>query len=295
MNGVITTILNGQLERNGLSRFTQTNANLMVNGLLVDLRFTVPISYTDKWNFTKYLYLNLTKRIGSGDGGSVALLNNVRVYDLLSYSDSVAGVSMMSTTFTEGEEVRISGYFDLGFFAMESRDALEISLNVSDNSMLPANSVKFEVSSVFDRVQVPVYKVYQSAKPTGADQPYKNVLGLYYIGEGQNNTFSVTDQIGNKNVNIDSAIALSNARGQFEFFTDFGEVYKDTFDVSQDLSFRCPTEKEDVSILVVQYAFYPNETLKSLNDVVATRNSLLEKIRNSDELKSEYLEELGII
>ena len=67
MNGVITTILNGQLERNGLSRFTQTNANLMVNGLLVDLRFTVPTSYTDKWDFTKYLYLNLTKRIGSGD------------------------------------------------------------------------------------------------------------------------------------------------------------------------------------------------------------------------------------
>lgn len=295
MNGVITTILNGQLEKNGLSRFTQTNANLMVNGLLIDLRFEVPESYNDGWNFTKQLYLNLTKRIGSGDGGSVALLNNVRVYDLLSYSDSVAGVSMMSTDFTKGEEVRISGYFDLGFFAMESRDALEISLNVSDNSKLPSNAVLFEISSVFDSVQVPCYRVYQSAKPTGADQPYKNVLGLYYIGEGQNNTFSVTDQIGNKNVNIDSAIALSNARGQFEFFTDFGEVYKDTFDLSQDLSFRCPTDKDDVSILVVQYAFYPNETVKSLNDVVATKGALIEKIRNSDELKYKYLEELGIV
>ena len=293
-SSVITTVLNGQLTQGGLSRFTQTNANLSVNGLLVDLSFQVPLNYKGKWGFTKEVYVNLTKRIGSGDGGSVALLNNVRLYDLLAYSDYVAGVSMESTDFTEETKARISGYVDLGFFVMNSRDALEVSLNVADNSKLPENPVNFELSTVFDNVQVPNYKVYQSTLPTGADQPYKDVLSLFYVGEGQNADVSITDFEGNKSVNINSAIALSNARGEFEFFTDFGEVYKDSFDLSQDLSFRCPI-KEDVSILVKSMAFYPNETYEGLGDVLADRNAMLEKIKNSDKQKYQYLKDLGIV
>jgi hypothetical protein len=294
MNGVITTILNGQLKKDGLSRFTQTNANLMVNGLMVDLSFVVPAGYSDDWDFTKYCYVNLTKRIGAGDGGSVALLNNVRLFDLLCYSDFIAGVSMSGTKFEEGELVRISGYVDLGFFVMSSRDALEVSLNISDISKMPSNSVNFEISSVFDKVEVPNYIVYQSSLPTGADQPYKDVLSLYYIGKGQNADVSVTDQTGNKNININSAIALSNSRGEFEFFTDFGELYHDVFELSQDLSFRCPLSQNDVSLLVKSYAFYPQETVDGLADMVASRDSLLEKIKNNDKQKYQYLQDLGI-
>ena len=294
MNGTITSLINGVIQKNGAqNRYNQTSANLSVNGFLFDVEFTVPASYTGKWDFLKDVYVNITKRIGSGNGGAVALLSNVALYDILSYSDFVAGVSMVSTTFTEGEKARISGYADTGFFQMTSRDALEVTVNVGSKTNFPSTDVVFEISAVFDKVQATEYKCYQSAKATGADQPYKNVLGIYYIGDGVNADVVVTDEIGVKAVNVKSAIALSNAQGRFEFFTDFGEVYKDQFGISQDLSMRVPNNANP-SILVVSYAFYPEETVQALDDTLAQRESLLTKIKNNEPDKYLYLKALGI-
>ena len=114
MNGTITTLLNGVVTKSGAqNRYTQTNANLSVNGFLVDISFTVPASYTGKWNFLKDWYVNITKRIGAGNGGSVALLSNVSLFDILSYSDFIAGVSMKGTDFTQSAIAHISGYADI--------------------------------------------------------------------------------------------------------------------------------------------------------------------------------------
>lgn len=295
MNGTITSLINGVIQKNGAqNRYTQTSANLSVNGFLFSVEFTVPASYTDKWDFLKDVFVNITKRIGSGNGGAVALLSNVSLYDILSYSDFVAGVSMVSTTFTEGQKAKISGYADCGYFAMTSRDALEVTVNVGAKTYFPSTDVAFEISAVFDKVQATEYKCYQSAKATGADQPYKNVLGVYYIGEGVNADVVVTDEIGVKAVNVNSAIALSNAQGRFEFFTNFGEVYKDQFGLSQDLSMRVPNNNSP-SILIVSYSFYPDETIQSLDDTMATRDSLLTKIKNNEPEKYLYLKAIGVV
>ena len=122
MNGNITTILNGVITSGGTqNRFTQTNANLSVNGFLFDVSFVMPSGYTGKWDFLKDIYVNITKRIGMGNGGAVALLSNVSLYDAMSYSDCEAGVSMSGTDFTAGNTCRISGYLDTGYFGMTSR------------------------------------------------------------------------------------------------------------------------------------------------------------------------------
>ena len=294
MNGTITSLLNAVIEKTGSqNRFNQTSANLSVNGFLFSVKFEVPASYTDKWDFLKDLYVNVTKRIGSGNGGAVALLSNVSLYDILSYSDYVAGVSMNSTTFTQGEIAEISGYADCGFFTMSSRDALEVTVNVSDRTYLPSNDVSLEISAVFNNVMKTLYKTYQSASPTGADQPYKNVLSVYYIGAGVNADVVTQDEIGPKAVNIESAIALSNAIGRFEFFTDFGEVYKDQFGISQDISLRVPTTGSP-SLLIVSYSFYPEETVNSLSDMMASKNALLTKIKNNEPDKYLYLKAIGV-
>ena len=295
MNCNITTVLNGVIQNGGTqNRYTSTSANLSVNGLLADFSFTVPNGYTNKWDFLKDVFVTVTKRIGSGNGGAVALLSNVSMYDLMSYSDYVAGVSMEGTDFTAGNDVRISGYLELGYFAMTSRDALEVTLNVSDRTNFPSADVNFELSTCFDKVEVTRYLCYQSASPTGADQPYKNVLQIAYIGTGQNADFVVNDQIGNKSVNINSAIAQSNARGRFEFFTNFGMVYEEQFGLSQDLSMRCPTTNSP-SLFIVTYAFYPEETVDALKEAEATRESLIESIKNNDPDKYKYLMTLGLV
>lgn len=295
MNGTITTLLNCAVSKTGAqNRFNQTSANLAVNGFLFDVKFTVPSGYAGKWDFLKDFYVNITKRIGAGNGGAVALLSNVSLYDILSYSDYIAGVSMNSTSFTSGEEVRISGYADCGYFSMTSRDALEVTLNIGSKSNMPSADVLIEISAVFDKIQATEYKCYQSCKATGADQPYKNVLSIFYIGDGVNADATVTDEIGVKSVNINSAIAMSNAEGRFEFFTKFGEIYKDQFGLSQDLSMRVPNNANP-SILVVTYNFYPEETIKAIDDTIATRKALVEKIKNNEPDKYLYLVAIGAV
>lgn len=295
MNGNITPILNGVIANGGAqNRFTQTNANLSVNGFLADIQFTMPSGYTGKWNFLKDIYVTITKRIGSGNGGAVALLSNVSLYDFMSYSDFKAGVSMHGTDFTANSVCRISGYLNIGYFGMSSRDALEITLNVADRTNFPAADVTFEISACFDKVMSTMYICYQSSKATGADQPYKNVIEVAYVGTGVNADFVANDQIGTKSVNINSAVALSNATGQFEFFTDFAIVYQEQFGLSQDLSMRCPTTNNP-SLLIVTYSFYPEETVDSLKEAEATRNSLITDIRNNDVEKYKYLLALGMV
>ena len=295
MNGNISPILTGTILNGGTqNRWTQVNANLAVNGFLADFKFTMPSGYTGKWNFLKDIYVNITKRIGSGNGGAVALLSNVSIYSLMSESDYVAGVSMQGTDFTANNICRISGYLDIGYFAMSSRDALEITLNVADRTNFPLADVSFEFSACFSQVQATLYKCYQSTKSTGADQPYKNVLKVAYIGTGVNADAVVNDQIGNKSVNINSAIAMSNAVGRFEFFTNYGLIYEEQFGLSQDLSLRVPTTNNP-ELLVVTYAFFPEETETSINDTIAQRNALIEQIKNNDSEKYTYLEELGLV
>ena len=295
MNGTITSLLNAVVQKTGAqNRYTQTSANLAVNGFLFSAKFTVPASYTGKWDFLKEIYVNITKRIGSGNGGAVALCSNVSLYDILSYSDYVAGVSMSSSVFTEGEEVRIAGYADIGYFSMTSRDALEVTVNVGSKSTMPSSDVALEISAVFNQVMKTQYKCYQSAKATGADQPYKNVLSIYYIGAGLNADVVVNDEIGTKAVNINSAIDMSNAIGRFEFFTDFGEVYHDQFGLSQDCSMRVPNTNNP-SVLIVTYSFYPEETVNSLTETIVQRNALVEKIKNNEPDKYQYLKAIGAI
>lgn len=293
MSGLIQPILVGQVTPTGSSRFTQTSANLSVNGVLLDVSFVVPASYTTKWDFLKKVYLNVTLRLGSGNGGAVALISDVPLYSALSKSDFDAGVSMNSTSFVEGSVARVSGYLDLGFFKMQSRDALEVTITASEK---PSFVVNYTISSVFEKEMLNLFRVYSSCKPTGADQPYKNVTELYYIGDVVvNKAVAITDQMGATSVNIEDSIAFANATGALEFFTRFGKVYEEPYNLSQDLTFRCPTDDPDATILICQFAFYPENLDSNTSDFAAKRASLIEQIRTGDPEKYAYLAELGLV
>ena len=113
MSSLIQTSLAGVINKTSSNRFVQTSTNLSVNGCLVDFNFTVPAAYTNKWDFLKDCYLSVLLRLGTDNGGSVNLISDVPVYDLVEYSDYLAGVSLSGTDFTEGKIARISGIFSL--------------------------------------------------------------------------------------------------------------------------------------------------------------------------------------
>ena len=159
---------------------------------------------------------------------------------------------------------------------------MEVTLNISDRTQFPSANVNFEICSCFHTVTATKYKCYQSNSATGADQPYKNVLEVCYVGNGVNADFVVNQQVGGtQNTNINSAIAETNATGSFEFFTNFAKVYVEPFGLSQDVSLRCPNTNNP-SLLIVTLAFYPEETVNGVNNAVAERNSLISLIKTND-------------
>ena len=301
MASLITNILNGSLTSSGQTRFFETGANLKVEKFLFDFSFTVPATpeggtpYAGKWYFLKKVLITSTLRLGADNGGAIPLISDVPIYDLLELSDYKAGVSTDSTTFTPGEKVRISGVIPIGFFSMDSRDALEASLQVTDSSVIPS-TVDFVISTVYEEGdQLSYLMAYKSARPTGADMPYKNVLEAYYTGEQVvNKQISVIDQEGAKPVMVEDAIALSNAEGQFEFFHRFGRFYCDPYGVSQDLTMRVPTDDSGSTILLVQYVFNSALLQNNAVDMNASKNALLAKIKTSDSEKYTFLQMLGI-
>ena len=297
MSSLVTPALIYQLTEQSQTRAVQTNTNLDFNAALIDCEFTCPASYENRWEFLKDVYLQIMLRLGSENGGSIPLISDVPLYSLLELSDYEAGVSMQSTVFGENKKVRISGKIRLGFYSMDARDALEVTLAVSDKSKIPAASpIDIKISTVYEKVEKNSFILYKNSRPTGADQPYKNVLKMFYSGEQiVNESVTLTDQLGSESINIEDAIALSNAEGQFEFFTRFGKIYEDEYGLSQDLAFRCPTTDPNARILVQQYGFYPSAMSGTEAITDANYNSLLEKIRTQDSEKYNYLANLGIV
>lgn len=293
-NSISVPVITGQITRTGQNQFNETSTALDVNGFLFDVSFTVPEDYTGGWDFLRDISAGITLRIGSGVGGQVSLVNNVPLYDIMMYSDYIAGVSMKSTTFTAGEKVRMSGYLDIGFFSMGSRDALEVSIMVTNTI---SHNVNFKVSAIYNRASVNLLQSYTVAKPLGADSPYTNVLGLYYCGTDTevNEAVTVRDDIGDKYVNVEDCIARSNAIGNFEYFTRFGELWCDTYGFSQDVTFRVPAVDANARILIKRVEFNNAMLIGNAKDMTAERAALIEKIKNKDFEKYEYLKNRGLL
>lgn len=301
MNSLSTPVNVGAFVKNGSLRFNQTNSNLKINGFCFDIKWIVQddvsgeVNQTKSWEFLRKMNVNISLRIGSGVGTQISLISNVPLYDLLMYSDYVAGVSMRSTSFTVGELARISGYVDLGFIGMGSRDALDVSVSLTE-AWNANTALNFAVNAIYKKSCKTLCYTYSECKPTGADSPYTNVIGLYYCGDDieNNETAVCRDDEGTKSVNIEDAIAYSNSVGNFEFFTRFGCIYEDTFGISQDVSFRVPpVANSQASILVKRIEFMPELLKANTDDSKAELASLLEKVKVKDENKYKYLVEIA--
>lgn len=311
---IVNNILNETLVHNSSkTRFIANTNNLKVNGILFDLSFTVPddvvtpsegeggqetrTPYGGKWDFTRDIFVTVALRLGSGNGSAVNLISSCSLYQLLAYSDYIAGVSMNSTEFIAGQKVRISGAIPIGFFSMGSRDSLDVIVNVGDVSTIPTTGVNVSVGAIYQSEMASSIITYQSAKPTGAMQNYTNVTALYYDGEQElNKEVTVIEQLGGQNnVNIEDAIALSNAQGRFEFFTRFGRLYQDVFDLSQDISFKCPVDDAKAEVLIVGYHFDDSLLVSNASESEANRNALIAMIKENDSAKYNYLLARGLV
>lgn len=290
-SGIVTPLLIAHQNTSGQIRFLQTNSNLELNGILIDVQAEVKSNGFTSWDFLKKIFLDVTMRSGFGNGTSIPMCSGLSLYDAIAFSDVLSGVSMESTDFSVGKKIRVSGYLPIGFYKMDSRDALEVQLQSSE---LPSQDFNVTISSVYEGITVPKILGYQTSKPTGADQPYKNVLALYYVGDDNivQGQASITDMLGTDQVSIEDAIALTNATGRLEFFTRIGQIYADEYGISQDLSFRLPNNISG-DVLVVQEFFFPEILENTVLIVDSNQNAILEQTKQNDPEKYRYLQLTG--
>lgn len=298
INGIINTTF-GQT---GSLRAMESQQNTKVNGLLLDITFTPTDEYMngDKFAVYKKIFVDLNLRSGGGNGSSGSnelLIDSVSLYQLLQYSDMVAGVSVKATAADEmkaGSPFRISGYVDLGFFPLGERDSLDIELYCSEQMPFDVN---INASTVFQRDSLALLRKYQTSKPTGSDQSYQNIIGIYVDTDKiLNKSITIRDMTNDMTAtNIEDAIALTNACANFEVFTRFGEVWADPYGVSQNITMKVPTDNEDTEILLVGYVFNTQFLASSAGNFVANKELLLTKIRNEGGTKVDYLTAMGIL
>lgn len=283
----------------GALRQMESQQNTKVNGFLIDVEFTPTADYLagDRFAVFKNMFIDLNLRkggSGAGSGGSELLIDSVPVYQLLQYSDMIAGVSVTDTPMTAGEKYRISGYVDLGFFPLGERDSLDCEVYCSSR---PTVDVDVTLSTVFTRDMLSIIKKYQTAKPTGSDQSYSNVVGVYLDTKDKlSKSVTIRDQTNdNTTVNVEDAIAYTNAVARFEVFTRFGELWVDPYGLSQNLTIKCPTDNADTEILLVGYVFNTAFLSASAGAWEANKNLLMTKIENAGGEKVDYLRALGLL
>lgn len=292
INGIITHTFG----TSGGLRAIETQQNTKVNSILFDIRFTPTAEYiaNDKFSVFKKVFCDLNLRNGSGSGSSELIIDNVPLYQILQYSDLIAGVSVNATSMTANQEFRISGELPLGYFGLDANDSLDIELYCSEQ--MPFD-VSIDVSTIYTMDKLSLIYKYSTSKPTGSDQSYTNVIGAYIdTSNALYKTCTIRDEVNDQStIQIESAIAHTNAVGNFEVFTRFGQIYEDVYGVGQNITLKVPTDNADTEILLVGYIYNTDMLVKSAGNFQANKELLMTKISNRGGDKAEYLRALGLI
>lgn len=281
--------LTALVEVGGSTRFNESQfSGLKANQLLLNVIMTP--SNAASWTFESLKSLYMSVNLRQKDADSLQLLDNVRLWDFLVFSDFNAGVSLKLTSdvkTVKTSPVEISGSLDFGYFQVGNEESVEILLtgtpvtNVAIQVMAKWIFVAEKESRIFG------YKSYQS---NGGEQADRDALGLYILEAPAEISATIRDLVGSQSVNVRDAVALANAIGRFEYFTDFGILYTDPFGVSQDISCRLETGK---NLFLQQEFFNAVKSNQRDNDALGRYHAVLQAIYSNKPEKYATLVEYG--
>jgi hypothetical protein len=291
MSGVFTEALSGVMSSSSPARFIGSQyAGLQVNQLM----FTVKLSPASgkSWDVDCLKQILVSCNFRRKDADSLQLIDNCRLYDLFCFSDFFQGVSMslMSQIQPKTSAVTFSGSVGLGYFLLSPDESVELMVVGKPDSIADYTSIDLDFRWVYIAdISQKIYG-FKSFKSVGGEQAYRDVLSLFYLGPGTNDNCTIRDYNGSQSVNLSDAVSLANAVGKFEYFTDFGLVYSDPTQFTQDISITLATGKD----LFVQIEFFQENKLFEQNSRT-TKNleSVLQNIYASRPEKFEVIKARG--
>lgn len=291
--------LQADLNANGVTDVTKTLQNVKLNGVVFDFRFTPTAEYiaetaggADPYRVLKNIVVNVNYREGSGTGKNALLIDRVNLFLLMEHSDFIAGLDITQTPMEAGKEWRACGHLGFGYLSVTENDSLDCQIYVRTNPTI--NSKLYMSTELRKRSDVQIVQ-YRETRPTGASQTFENVLSAFITTEEPlNETISTTDYMTNEVINVETAIALSNAVGRFEKFKRYGQFYEDEYGVGQTLTFNCPTRNADTEILLVCRVFSLDAQIAGNSEFVNDSRALMSKVATTDPNKFKSLELSGV-
>lgn len=279
------------IETGAATRFNDSQfSGLKANHLLIDVIMT-PTSGAS-WSFEdlKNIYLNVNMRQKNAD--DIQLMDNVRIYDALAFSDFEGGVSMKldgTIKSPKTSAVEISGKIDFGFIQLGNEESVEILVTGT-----PVTNVGIQINCKWVYLAEKQSRIfgYKSYKSTGGEQADRDCVSLIILEPAQELNATIRDLTGSNTVNVRDAVSYANSIGRFETFTDFGVLYSEPFGVSQDISIRLDAGKN----LLLQSEFFDAGKVDSKDaDTTARYESVLQNIYSSKPEKYKALMATGRI
>jgi hypothetical protein len=133
---------------------------------------------------------------------------------------------------------------------------------------------------------------YKSFKSVGGEQAYRDVQGLFYIGEAKEKNATIRDYTGSQTVNLRDSVAFANATGQVENFTNFGVLYTDPTGLSQDVAISLESGED---VLMFQEFFSFKKLVEGDSKIVREQEAVLQMIYASRPEKFEVLRQKGLV
>jgi hypothetical protein len=288
-----TEAISAMITPSSESRFVSSQyAGVKVNSLMFDVVMT-PAS-SKSWDLSDLagIYCNINFRRKNSD--TVQLADNVSLYDFFAYSDYNAGVSisLVNVVAPKTSPVEVSAVIPFGLFDVGIDESLEFLLTGKPAGIANYDSIRIGAKWVYVADTGARTYGYKSFKSSGGEQGYRDVLNVFYIGAAEETNATIRDYTGSQSINLRDAVAFANAAGRFEYFSDFGHLYSDPTQLSQDITISLPQEKK---LLLQQEFFSLLKSSESDQQTLMDTQAVLNNIYAARPEKFQVLRARGLV
>lgn len=246
--------------------------NFMPDTLLI--RVNVGGGTVSNHSLSSFADWNVNGILKSAISEDVQILD-CNVLDLLKISDYEAGFSAEAQA-ADGAGGEYVAAVDIGNIILADEDEVQITIEVPSLTDVTYDVDCYLLDLVQDNEEI---VKYERLVGTGTEVLLKNCREAYLVTEtttGDN--IHVRSQDGSYYAPDNVFMALGNALGQLEEYTNFGVMFSDKYELTQDTRIKLPEGQE----LITLEAYFDSQRAKRRNQKVQVESNQMLKKRLMD-------------
>lgn len=273
MNGLVRDIISipSGTSLSGSARLTNFNPD----------RFIFIVSGSSAITKDDLKKIKVTANFKNSVGSGLAICNNLPLDLIANYSDYHYGFGLL------GSDLKSAFALDLGKYILKADDEITISISTSSALSQSLSLYVIAMDSYVGKEKLLTYK-YIDASATQAYQE-SGVCSVYaQISEPSANVFmTVDDFYGSNNISELAVAGIGASLGSAEDFDNFGIVFNDSTGLTQPVTVRAGSDREE--FLIVVWNFDVNR-IGFANADLSNVQLLAQSIKASNPTKARCLE-----